>query len=308
MFRILGNPGISTEQSAGGAIGTVIHDTANVTGGHSPTGNVTFNLYAPGDTGCLSTVVFTDTQNLGVVSGNYTTAAVGTYHWKATYNGDPNNLTATSACDAEPVTTIKAQPSIGTTPSAGTVGTVINDTATVSGGYSPTGTVTFNLYAPGDTTCVSAIQTFANVTLSGLTATSGNYTTAAVVGTYRWTATYNGNANNLTATSGCQDEQVTTTAVPPGAGTLGTPPGAGTLGTQQGAGTLGTQQGAGTLGASVTLPRAGAGPQHPVGSAAGGGGPSGAVGIMSILLLALVVSVLFVLRRRHGAEMGQPGA
>jgi len=288
-----GLPSIGTTPSAGGTVGTVINDTATVSGGNSPTGDVTFSLYAPGDTTCdsaIQTFAHQALSGLNATSGNYTTAAVGTYRWTATYNGDANNLAATSGCQDEQVTTTKAQPNISTTPSAGgTVGTVINDTATVSGGYSPTGDVTFNLYAPGDTTCVSAIQTFANVTLSGLTATSGNYTTAAV-GTYRWTATYNGDANNLAAPSGCQDEQVTTTAVPPGAGTLG------------------TQQGAGTLGASVTLPRAGAGPQHPVGSAAGGGGPSGAVGIMSILLLALVVSVLFVLRRRHGAEMGQPGA
>jgi hypothetical protein len=243
---------------------------------------VTFNLYAPSDPTCGSAAVFTDTEpfsgggmgNFGATSGDYTTTAVGIYQWTATYNGDANNLTATSGCQVvgEQVTTTKAQPSIGTTPSAGgTVGTVINDTALVTGAntgaFTRPETVTFKLYAPGDTTCVSAIQTFANVTLSGLTATSGNYTTAAV-GIYRWTATYNGNANNLTATSGCQDEQVTTT----------------------------TQ-----VAAAVTLPKAGAGPQQQGSSAPGGGGPLGS-GIAATLLLALIGSVLFALRRRQGSE------
>ena len=154
----------------------------------------------------------------------------------------------------------------------------------MSGGNSPTGDVTFNLYPPGDTTCNSAIQTFANEPLSGLTTTSGNYTTVAV-GTYRWTATYNGDANNLTATSGCQAEQVTTTPVT----------------------TTGAQQGAGTLGAAVTLPKAGAGPQQQGSSAPGGGGPLGS-GIAATLLLALIGSVLFALRRRQSAEAEEPGA
>jgi len=205
-----------------------------------------------------------------------TTFGGGPHPITATYSGDANNPPVTSGCQVvgEQVTTTKAQPSIGTTPSAGgTVGTVVNDTATVSGGYSPTGDVTFKLYAPGDTTCVSAIQTFANVTLSGLTATSGNYTTAAV-GIYRWTATYNGNANNLTATSGCQDEQVTTT----------------------------TQ-----VAAAVTLPKAGAGPQQQGSSAPGGGGPLGS-GIAATLLLALIGSVLFALRRRQSGEAEEPKA
>jgi hypothetical protein len=225
-------PGISTTKSAGGPIGTVISDTATVSGGSSPTGDVTFHLYAPGDTTCdsaIQTFANEPLSGLTATSGNYTTLAVGTYRWTATYNGDANNLTATSGCDAEQVIITKAQPGIGTTPSAGgPIGTVINDTATVSGGHSPTGDVTFKLYAPGDTICDSAIQTFANEPLSGLTATSGDYTTAAV-GIYRWTATYNGDPSNFTATSGCQDEQVTTTKAQPGIGT--TPSAGGPIGT-----------------------------------------------------------------------------
>jgi hypothetical protein len=276
-LHVKAQPAISTTASAGGAIGAIIHDAATVSGGQSPTGNVTFNLYAPGDATCGSRAIFTDTQNLGVVSGDYTTAAVGTYHWKATYNGDTNNASATSACDAEPVTTIKAQPSIGTTPSAGvTVGTAIHDTASVTGGQSPTGNVTFNLYAPGDLSCESA-PVFTDTKALGVA--SGNYTTAAV-GIYRWTATYNGDANNLTATSGCQDEKVT-------------------VGSAEQVAAAAAQQ---VLAAAVTLPKAGARPQQQGSSAPGGGGPFGASGIVTTLLLALIGSALFALRRRQSGE------
>ena len=208
-------PDIATTPSDGGVVGIAIHDLANVSGGLSPTGDVTFRLYDPSQATCEGTPVFTDTQ--GVVSGkatsgNYTTAAVGTYRWTATYNGDANNLPATSGCSAEQVTITKAHPAIATSPSdGGVLGTIIHDVANVSGGHSPTGDVTFRLYDPSDATCSGApVFTDTEGLVSGHS-TSGDYT-AVAVGTYRWTATYNGDASNLTATSGCQDEQVTVTS------------------------------------------------------------------------------------------------
>jgi hypothetical protein len=233
-LHVKAQPEINTTPSAGGAIGTVIHDTATLSGGQSPTGDVTFKLYAPGDTTCATPLSLPDpTEPLSGVSAtsdSFTTTAVGTYHWTATYKGDDNNATASSGCGAEPVTITKAQPGIGTTPSAGgVIGTVIHDTATVSGGNSPTGDVTFKLYAPGDTTCATPLSLpDPTEPLSGLTATSDSFTTTAV-GTYRWTATYNGDPSNFTATSGCQDEQVTTTKAQPGIST--TPSAGGPIGT-----------------------------------------------------------------------------
>jgi len=47
-----------------------------------------------------------------------------------------------------------SSPNLGTTPSAGgLVGTVLNDTATLTGGYNPTGSITFNLFGPTTGTC-----------------------------------------------------------------------------------------------------------------------------------------------------------
>ena len=108
-FNVKASLSVKTQASGPVVVGNPIHDTASVTGGDSPTGSVTFNLYAPGDLSCQSAPVFTDTKALGVASGNYTTAAVGIYRWTATYNGDDNNLTATSGCQDEQVTVVAAE-------------------------------------------------------------------------------------------------------------------------------------------------------------------------------------------------------
>ncbi len=222
-------PTIATTPSAGGPVGTSISDTATVSGGVTPTGNVTFNLFPPTSTNCTGTPVFTspnDPLNGGsATSGAFPTTAVGTYQWVATYNGDANNNTVTSVCGDEPVVITQATPTIATTPSAGgPVGTSISDTATVSGGFNPTGTVTFHLFAPTSPTCTGdPVFTSPNDPLSGGSATSGAFPTTAV-GTYHWTATYNGDTNNAAITSGCTAEPVVITQAAP---TIATTPSAG---------------------------------------------------------------------------------
>ena len=152
------SPAILTTPSAGGPVGTSISDTATVSGGVTPTGTVTFNLFPPTSPTCTGTPVFTSSGTAeragSATSGSFATTTVGIYHWVATYGGDANNPTVSSACAAEPVTITQATPAIATTPSAGgPVGTSISDTATVSGGFNPTGTVTFKLFPPADATC-----------------------------------------------------------------------------------------------------------------------------------------------------------
>ena len=143
-------PSIKTTQQPGSAtVGSSIADQATVTGGDSPTGTVTFNLYS-NSTG--TGLLFTD-ANVALVSGvatstGYTATATGTDYWVVTYNGDTNNNSVTSGTALEPVSITPATPSIKTTqqPGSATVGSSIADQATVTGGDSPTGTVTFNLY------------------------------------------------------------------------------------------------------------------------------------------------------------------
>ena len=89
----------------------------------------------------------------------------------------------------------KASPKLVTNATSGVVGGTIQDAATLSGGSSPSGTITWNLYGPGDANCSTSIQSFsANVNGDGMY-TSPNYT-ATSAGTYRWIASYSGDGNN----------------------------------------------------------------------------------------------------------------
>src|SRR5207247_2251685 len=117
----------------------------------------------------------------------------------------------------EPEIVDQATPLISTTDNGdgGVVGESISDSATVSGGYNPTGTVTFRLYSSGtvqDNTTL--LFTDANEALSGGTASSTSYTTTTV-STFYWVATYNGNATDNSVSSGATDEAVTTIKASP---------------------------------------------------------------------------------------------
>jgi hypothetical protein len=199
----------TSQQPASATVGGSVADQATVSGGDSPTGTVTFNLY--NNSGGTGTPLFTDADvalsGAVATSTGYTPTATGTDYWVATYNGDANNNSVSSGNAAEPVTITPASPSISTTqqPAAATVGSSAADQATVSGGYDPTGTVTFNLYTNAT---ASGTPLFTDTeTLSGGTATSASHTTTAA-GTCYWVATYNGDANNNGVSSGSAAEPV----------------------------------------------------------------------------------------------------
>jgi hypothetical protein len=155
----------TTPNPASGSLGTQLNDTATVTGGNSPTGSVTFNLYPPSDPTCQGTPLYTE-SNVALSSGSAAThngpAAnlAGTYHWTATYNGDGHNNSVTSGCADEPVAIAKATPTLTTTASGPVaVGGAIHDTAHLGGGFAPLGgTVSFQVFAPGDTTCQTPLS------------------------------------------------------------------------------------------------------------------------------------------------------
>jgi hypothetical protein len=210
-------------------------DSATLSGGANPTGTITFTLFAPG-----GPVVDTETVSVNG-NGTYTTptgftlpgtgAVTGTYLWNAAYSGDANNAASSHIGEMQVVS--PASPLVTGTPSpaAVTLGTsvvTLTDMAVLSGGYNPTGTLTFTLIGPGgatpvDTETVSVAGNGTYTTPTGFTLP----TTGTVTGTYQWHVTYNGDADNNPATGSGG-----TPVVSPASPTLTTAPGpAVTLGT-----------------------------------------------------------------------------
>jgi len=130
---------------------------------------------------------------------------VGSYSYKAHYGGDDNYDAADSIC--EPFTLGKAAPTLSTLLSASQVmmGTPVSDAATLSDGVSPTGTITFNVYPAGDTTCLDPIKTF-TVNVNGNSKYTSDPFTPSGVGVYQWAAAYGGDDNNKPASSNCGEE------------------------------------------------------------------------------------------------------
>jgi hypothetical protein len=221
-------PTLTTNPSKNTVVGGLVDDVATVSGGFDPTGTVTFELFSPGDTNCTGTPVIDDDEPLNpagkVTSESETTSAVGTYRWIAIYNGDTNNVSVTSPCggtsgDPEKVKTTQATPTISTqvSGSTATLDFFGDDTATVSGGDNPGGTVTFYFFHPG-TTCSStgsgADFVDGPISLSAGSATS-DLVTFSTAGTYQWVAAYSGDANNAGVHTNCGDEPVTVSKATP---------------------------------------------------------------------------------------------
>lgn len=115
----------------------------------------------------------------------------------------------TSNNDAAAATTVlsvsRVTPAIaGHATTSATLGAAISDVATIAGGAAATGTITFDLYGPGDTSCASPIGS-STATVSG----DGSYDAVpfqtSSTGTYRWIARYGGDGANEAVTTSCDD-------------------------------------------------------------------------------------------------------
>ncbi|MDP9222346.1 MAG: hypothetical protein M3P18_00540 [Actinomycetota bacterium] len=220
------SPTTSLTIGSQGAISDVL-TFGNTLNGTPPTGSVTFTLYTDGacttpatygsgDTGAAGTSVTKTVSSFSTVANvttattgslNWTPGALGTYTWGVSYTGDGNYLkipaTGTVQCGGTGETLIvgKATPAVATQ-------IHLDDKATISGGFSPGGTVTFKLYDNADCTG-NLVATFVNVAISGGTAstvgvaptTGGTFVNSGL--TYSWQVTYNGDTNNNAVTIGC---------------------------------------------------------------------------------------------------------
>jgi hypothetical protein len=205
------SPAISTQAIAAANVGGTITDTATLVGGNLPTGTIAFSLYGTVD--CSGPALFNSILAVSptgtTVSDPFTPAVPSTDEWVAAYSGDANNNPATTLCnDPSEVSVVSKAVSFITTsatPSAITGGAML-DTATLSGGYLPTGTIGFALFGPDNATC-SGTPAFTSTApvLSG----NGSYPSGPfsplLPGVYRWVAAYSGDGSNNPATTACND-------------------------------------------------------------------------------------------------------
>ena len=239
-------PAIATTPSVTSvALGTspvTLKDTAALTAGANPTGTITFTLY--------DGTAKVDTETATVSGdGTWTTptgyvlpssAATGNYQWDATYSGDGNNSSVSeNNSPTEQVVVTDATPAISTTPNVTSVtlcssSEVLNDTAALTGAYSPTGTITFTLYL--GRTKLDAETVAVNGNGNYTTPTGYTLTGSAAAGTYQWDASYSGDSDNSSVSennSTCEQVKVSApiqtatwlqTGASPGAVTLSTSP------------------------------------------------------------------------------------
>jgi len=212
-------PGLTTTATASVTIGDPITDTASLTGATANAGGtITFHLFS--DSLCQNEVSTGLTPvsvsgNGDYNSGPFTPTVVGSYYWTAVYSGDDNNLSQSTSCGdpLEQSDVNKAPPSIDT---AQTLTPQDSATISASAGGTATGSVTFELFGPNDTTCSGpAVYTESDVALdsngSASTSNSSVSVSSANADTYRWKVVYSGDSTHEGTTSACGTEQFTLT-------------------------------------------------------------------------------------------------
>jgi hypothetical protein len=171
--------------------------SATLSGFANPTGTLDFELLSTGGTPLITEVVPVNGGN-GTYSANQgiTPHSAGTYDWVITYSGEPGQMFVTQQTVTPALPQVSNHPAPGTTV---TVGTVVSDSATLSGGFNPTGFLSVALKNPsGTAVAISGTTVAGNGTYAG---PSGIMVTS--VGTWTWAASYTGDGNNVGA-SGSQ--------------------------------------------------------------------------------------------------------
>jgi len=192
--------------AADATVGQAIHATAQLSESPNASGEISFEVFGPGDPTCSGPALTPAPAPASVIgegeyaSGDFTPAEAGEYHWSAHYSGDLENPAADSACSAASIVG-RASPGVAGTASSGVVGTAIHDEVELTGGFSPTGEVVFRVYGPGDTGCLTPLET-ESVPLQAGHATSGDFVPQQA-GEFRWTAAYGGDANNEASATAC---------------------------------------------------------------------------------------------------------
>ena len=150
------SPSIKTNatETGNGVVGTdSTSDTATISGGDNPGGSIQFSITDPnGHKTDVGSPVTVNGDGDYPAPSSVALTLVGTYTWTASYSGDSLNDGAVDNGNNESVTSIKASPSIKTKASVTGNGVVgadsTSDSATISGGDNPTGTIQFSIADP----------------------------------------------------------------------------------------------------------------------------------------------------------------
>jgi hypothetical protein len=198
-----------------------LSDTADLEGAYFPTGSIVFTLSGPGGFTYSQTDTVTANGTYTASTPLPTTGTVaGTYTWSVTYTGDANNTSAVDQSGtAEQTVVSPASPTIVTTPNptnvlVGNSPVVLKDSATLSGGYHPTGTITLTLVFGSTSVDTETVPVNGNGTYS----TPTGFTlprTGTVAGTYQWNATYSSDANDNAASDTNDPAERVSVVVPP---------------------------------------------------------------------------------------------
>jgi hypothetical protein len=177
--------------------------------GFNTGGSVTYNLFNGACTGTATPIAVYTVTSGPISSTPPQSLTTGIYGWNIIYSGDSNNNPANSSCAV--VTVIKTNPTITTALYFPTinVGSSAYDSATLTGSFQATGTVTYTFYS--GSTCSGTgtiVGSPVSVTIGGNSNTavipnSASWT-FSTAGQYSWNAAYTGDANNNGVTSTCE--------------------------------------------------------------------------------------------------------
>jgi DNA-binding beta-propeller fold protein YncE len=132
----------------------------------------------------------------------HTPSSPGDYSCRVTATNHAGSTSQTAAA----LTVVLHTPTLSTLASSGiALGGSVSDTAMISGGLSPTGTMTFRLYGPNDATCAGAPVFVDTKPVAGNGSYLSSSFTPTAAGAYRWIASYGGDANNVAVSGACND-------------------------------------------------------------------------------------------------------
>jgi hypothetical protein len=191
-------PPTLTVEATDAVIGEAIRATAELAESPGASGEISLEVFASDDPTCTGPAL---DQSSVTVNGegeynskNFKPTIAGDYYWTARYSGDEGGNEPAEAICAATSTVAKASPEMTGNASSGVVGTAIHDEVTLTGGFSPGGEVTFAVYGPKDTNCETPLETSA-ATVESDEAVSDDFVPQQT-GEFRWSASYEGDANN----------------------------------------------------------------------------------------------------------------